>query len=158
MNKLFILLLLCVTSVLSCSRSGSTQLETSANTFNPTLAATVGADDYGMRKYVMAFLKRGPNRDLPKKEADALQAAHMENIGKLAESGKLSLAGPFMHDGDLRGIYVFNVETIEEAIRLTNTDPAIKAGSLVMELIPWYGSAALMKVNELHNQIAKINI
>lgn len=126
--------------------------------YNESLAIEVGADDYGMRKYVMAFLKRGPNRDQPKAEAEALQKAHMENINRLAESGLLCLAGPFMHDGELRGIYIFNVETIEEAERLTNTDPAIKAGSLVMELVPWYGSAALMKINDLHAQVAKINI
>lgn len=125
--------------------------------YDEKLAAEVGADDYGMRKYVMAFLKRGPNRDRSKEEADALQAAHMENIGRLAEEGLLSLAGPFFGDGELRGIYIFNVDSIEEAERLTNTDPAIKAGSLKMELMEWYGSAALMKVNEIHSQVAKIN-
>jgi len=50
------------------------------------------------------------------------------------------------------------VETVEEPEALTNSDPAIQAGSLVMELIPWYGSAALMEVNEIHQKIAKINI
>jgi len=126
--------------------------------YDEALATEVGADQYGMRKYVMAFLKRGPNRDRSKDEADALQMAHMQNIGRLAEEGLLSLAGPFLGEGELRGIYVFNVDSIEEAERLTKTDPAIKAGSLTMELVEWYGSAALMKVNEIHKQIAKVNI
>ena len=65
------------------------------------------------------------------------------------------LAGPFFGDGDIRGIYIFNVQSVEEAEALTNSDPAIKAGSLVMELKEWYGSAALMAVNELHHQVAK---
>lgn len=121
-------------------------------------AKEYGADDYGMKKYVMAFLKRGPNRSLDKDSANALQAAHMENIGKMAEAGKLVLAGPFFGNDDLRGIYIFNVTSIEEAEALTNTDPAIKAGSLVMELKEWYGSAALMAINDLHTEIAKINI
>lgn len=124
--------------------------------FDSIRAAKNGADEYGMKKYVMAFLKRGPNRDLSKEKANELQAAHMANIGRLAEAGKLVLAGPFFGDGDLRGIYIFDVETVEEAEALTNTDPAIKAGSLVMELIPWYGSAALMEVNEIHQKIAKV--
>lgn len=118
-------------------------------------AAKAGADDYGMRPYVMAFLKRGPNRDLPKAKADSLQMAHMANIGRMAEEGKLVLAGPFMGDGDLRGIYIFKVETVAEAEALTLTDPAIQAGSLVMELQPWYGSAALVELNELHYHYAK---
>ena len=48
--------------------------------------------------------------------------------------------------------------SIEEARALTATDPAIQVGSLVMELYPWYGSAGLKKVNELHSQLAKEEI
>ncbi|WP_245335294.1 YciI family protein [Shewanella sp. WXL01] len=118
-------------------------------------AKSVGADEYGMKRYVMAFLRKGPSRDRPKHEADELQAAHMANISRLAEEGKLVLAGPFFGDGELRGIYIFDVETVAEAKALTATDPAIKAGSLSMELVPWYGSAALMEINELHKQVAK---
>lgn len=117
------------------------------------LAIALGADDYGMKQYVMAFLKRGPNRDRTPAQAAELQKAHLENIGRLAEEGKLVLAGPFMDDGKMRGIYIFNVTTVEEAQELTATDPAIQAGSLVMELHPWYGSAALMKVNEIHESL-----
>ncbi len=113
------------------------------------------ADEYGMKKYVIAFLKTGPNRDLDQEAANALQAAHMENIGKMAEAGQLVLAGPFLTQGDLRGIYVFNVETIEEAKELTNSDPAIQAGSLIMELKEWYGSAAVMSINELHKKMTE---
>ncbi|WP_418358785.1 YciI family protein [Shewanella basaltis] len=123
--------------------------------FDQARATKNGADEYGMKRYVMAFLKRGPNRDRPKAEADELQRLHMANIGRLAEEGKLVLAGPFLGDGDLRGIYIFDVETLEQAKQLTATDPAIKAGSLIMELVPWYGSAALMEVNGIHNTLAK---
>ena len=126
--------------------------------FNRSLAKEMNADEYGMRKYVMAFLKKGPNRPTDKEEAAKLQAAHMENIGRLAKEGKLALAGPFLDNGELRGIYIFNVETIEEAKTLTETDPAIQAGSLVMELHPWYGSAALGLVNKYHDQLAKKKI
>jgi len=126
--------------------------------FDSIRAAKVGADDYGMHQYVMAFLKRGPNRDRSEEEAAKLQTAHMENIGRLAEEGKLVLAGPFLNDGDLRGIYIFDVKTVEEAKALVETDPAIQQGSLIMELMPWYGSAALMEVNEIHKKIAKIEI
>ncbi len=123
--------------------------------FDAELAKELGANPYGMRRYVMAFLKKGPNRDRDSLAAAQLQAAHLANIGKLAKEGKLSLAGPFLDDGVIRGIYIFNVTSIEEAKALTETDPAIQAGSLVMELHPWYGSAALMKVNEIHSHLAK---
>lgn len=123
--------------------------------YDQARAMKTGADEYGMKRYVMAFLKRGPNQDRTKAKADELQRLHMANIGRLAEEGKLVLAGPFLTDGELRGIYIFDVETIEQAQQLTATDPAIQAGSLVMELVPWYGSAALMEVNAIHNTLAK---
>jgi len=126
--------------------------------YDSVLAKKFGADDYGMKRYVMAFLKRGPNRSQDSATAAKLQRAHLDNIGRLAEEGTLVLAGPFFGNDDLRGIYIFNVETIEEAQRLTETDPAIQQGRLIMELIPWYGSAALMNVNEIHKRIAKISI
>ena len=126
--------------------------------FDSTLAAEIGADEYGMKSYVMAFLKAGPNRSSDPEEAARLQSAHMENISRMANEGKLVLAGPFLDNGELRGIYVFNVSTLEEAQALTESDPAVQAGSLVMELKPWYGSAALMQVNEIHERIAKVNI
>jgi len=106
----------------------------------------------------MAFLKKGPNRDLNKDSAMKLQMAHLKNINRLAEEGKLVLAGPFFGSQDLRGIYIFNVESIVEAEELTNTDPAIKAGSLEMELLEWYGSAALVGLNDIHNTLAKKGI
>ena len=122
-------------------------------TYDAALAGKLKADQYGMRTYVMAFLKAGPNRNRSREDAQELQQAHMANINRLAGEGKLVLAGPFADDGPLRGIYIFDVATVAEAEALTKTDPAIQAGSLVMELHPWYGSAALMMVNEVHAKI-----
>ena len=122
--------------------------------FDKEKALKFGADKYGMRKYVMAFLKRGPNRPSDPQKSEELQRAHLDNIGRMAQQGKLVIAGPFLDNGDLRGIYIFNVSSIKEAEELTNTDPAIIYGSLVMELKEWYGSAALMAVNEIHKTIA----
>ena len=123
--------------------------------FDPQLAAKLGADDYGMHKYVMALLKAGPNREQDAETAAELQRAHMANIQRLADEGVLVLAGPFMDGGELRGIYVFDVDSVEEARKLTASDPAIKAGRLVMELHPWYGSAAVKQINDTHTRISK---
>lgn len=117
------------------------------------LAQALGADEYGMKQYVMALLKAGPNRDRTPEEAAKLQKAHLDNIGRMAREGSLVLAGPFLDAGEVRGIYIFNVTSIEEARKLTETDPAIQAGSLMMELRPWYGSAGLMKVTEIHGML-----
>ena len=121
--------------------------------FDPVLAEALEADPYGMCSYVMAFLKAGPNRSQDSLEAARLQQAHLDNIKRMAEEGSLLLAGPFLDNGEVRGIYIFDVRTIAEAEALTNTDPAIQAGSLVMELHPWYGSAALKQLNDLHVRV-----
>ena len=87
-----------------------------------------------------AFLKRGPNRkegDDKNPEIQELQKAHIANIQRLAAIKKLLVAGPFGDNGDLRGIFVFRVGSLEEAQSLCATDPMVKAGRLVVELHPW---------------------
>jgi uncharacterized protein YciI len=124
--------------------------------YDEALAKKLGADNIGMKKYIMAFLLRGDRiSEYTPEQRSEIQAGHMANIGKMAEMGKLVLAGPFFGNEDLRGIYVFDVQSIDEAKALTETDPAIKAGVLKMDLKEWYGSAALMMVNEIHGKIAK---
>lgn len=151
------LLFACKAEEKQCKDESAMEAENELS-YDSTYAKHLGADDYGMKSYVMAFLKKGPNRDQDSATRADLQRAHLDNITRLAEEGKLVMAGPFLDDGDIRGIYIFNVTTVEEAEKLTNSDPAIKAGSLVMELHPWYGSAGLMEVNEIHKKIAKVKI
>lgn len=126
--------------------------------YDSAYAKKLGADDYGMKHYVMAFLKAGPNQTKDSAAAVQLQVAHLKNIQRMAREGKLVVAGPFLDEGLVRGIYIFNVATIDEAKKLTSTDPAIKAGSLVMELHPWYGSAALMETVRIHKRIEKKSV
>jgi uncharacterized protein len=98
-----------------------------------------GDTTYVMRRYVMVLLYRGKKAHKYSKEEKAkIQAGHMENIGRLANEGKLLVAGPFGDDTDLRGIFILDCESVEEAEKLVNTDPAVIAGTLRMELHPWW--------------------
>lgn len=112
-----------------------------------------GADPYGMRKYVMCFLKTGPNKDLPKDSVKKIVGLHLKNNEALANQGKLVLAGPFMDGTEWEGIFIFAVPTVEEARKLTDTDPGVQAGIFSVELHPWYGSAVLMDVPLLHKKV-----
>jgi hypothetical protein len=58
---------------------------------------------------------------------------------------------------EIRGIFIFDVATIEEARQLTSTDPAIIADALFMELHPWYGPVSLKEIPLLQKQIQKKN-
>lgn len=147
-----------ISILISCSSSkSSVDAQIEKGVYNAQLAAQYDADECGMKKYVIAFLKRGPYRDRSKEEADALQVALLANISRMAEKGVLILARPFFGDGEMRDIYIFDVDSIEKSEALTNIDPAIRAGSLEMELKEWYGSAALMAIPDLHTQIQKVS-
>lgn len=124
--------------------------------YDEKLAKSLNADERGMKKYVFCILKTGTNTTATKEESQKLFEGHMTNIGKLAKEGKLVLAGPFMkNDRNYRGIYIFNVETIEEAKALVATDPAIQSNLLEAELTPWYGTAALQEILKIHEKITK---
>ncbi len=124
--------------------------------YNEQLAKEVGADERGMKQYIFCILKTGSNTTATKEESDAYFKGHMDNIKRLAEEGKLAVAGPFMkNDKNYRGIFVLNVTTIEEAKVLVESDPAVAGKIFEYELTPWFASAALMKVSEIHKTIAK---
>ena len=89
-------------------------------------------------KAYFAFLTRG-EKWTPERtpQTEAVQKAHLANINRLAEMKKLVVAGPFGDNGRLRGIFVFKVATLEEAKELANTDPAVQAGRLALDVRPW---------------------
>ena len=88
--------------------------------------------------YYLRLLKRGPlwtPEETP--EVERLQAAHLAYGRKLREAGKLIINGPLLDNGDLRGVGIFRVGSLEEAQALSDADPAVLAGRLISELHPW---------------------
>lgn len=130
--------------------------QTQAPVFNKTLADSLDADKYGMKMYVMVILKTGSATITDKATVDSLFKGHMDNIGHLADRGKLIVAGPFQkNDKQYRGIFILNTKSLEEAKTLLQTDPAIKAKLLDTELFNWYGSAALPLYLKHHAEITE---
>lgn len=122
--------------------------------FDAALAERVGADERGMRSYVLVILKTGSARVPDGEVRKTMFAGHFANMERLSKEGKLALAGPFSDDpAGWRGLFLLAVDTIEEAQRLTETDPVIQHGEMVAEYHPWYGSAAAMMIPELHGQL-----
>jgi uncharacterized protein YciI len=92
-----------------------------------------------LKQYYFVMLVRGENASaIDSLSLVKIQEGHMANINKLAESGKLQIAGPFGDDGNWRGIFIFDVATEEEVIELLKDDPAIQAGRLAYEIHPWW--------------------
>ena len=131
-----------------------------APAFDAALAEKTGADERGMRAYVLVILKTGPNKIAAGPERDEMFKGHFANIKRLGDAGKLAVAGPFMAQKGVpsdgwRGLFIFAVPTVEEAQALVATDPVIQTGEMVAEFHPLYSSAALMLVNEAHGKVTK---
>lgn len=156
MNYTRSLLAIVVTSLVSTGLAADEPVR-KTTVFDPDLAATLGADERGMKKYVLCILKTGPkDAEIKGEERKNIFAGHFANISRLAEENKLAVAGPFgKNDRSYRGLYIFNVATVEEAEKLVVLDPAVKAGIFVPELTPLYGSAAMMTINETHKKLVK---
>jgi uncharacterized protein YciI len=125
--------------------------------YDVELATKLGADDYGMKKFVFVILKTGTNESTDKVLKDSCFTGHMNNIDRLVKEKKLIVAGPMVkNEKSYRGIFILDIPTIEEARVLLETDPAIKAKFLEPELYIWYGSAALSEYLEASDKVWKI--
>lgn len=127
--------------------SSNTQQDTatSNSNYDALLAEKLGGDAYGMKKYILVILKTGTNNTTDKTFINESFRGHLQNINRLVEQGKLIVAGPLgKNQNNYRGIFILNnINTLEEAKEILQTDPAVKAGLLDIELFNWYGSAAL---------------
>ncbi|MEZ5017755.1 MAG: YciI family protein [Flavipsychrobacter sp.] len=132
----YFIFLLSIT-ILSCNSESSD----STRNNQEALAANEFKDgEYTMKQYYFVMLKKGENRDenIDTAIVNELQRKHLANIDRLADEGKIIVAGPFGDDGDWRGIFIFNCDKQEEVEGLLNTDPMVAAKWLSYEIHPWW--------------------
>jgi uncharacterized protein YciI len=127
--------------------------------YDPDLAEKLGADDYGMKSYFLVILKTGMNTTTDKDLITQNFRGHLDNIQKLADEGKLIVAGPLgKNEDNYRGIFILNnISSIADAKELLLTDPAIKNGLLDYDIYTWYGSAALPEYLPISGKIRKLS-
>ncbi|MDQ3264808.1 MAG: YciI family protein [Myxococcota bacterium] len=107
----------------------------------PAKAQGSGEKKFEFEKYQLVILMRGPKRvDPPPPGIEKLQQAHLAHLTRMGEEGKMVLAGPFgdQQDPSYRGMCLYRVASIEEARRLAEADPMVKAGWLKVEVMTWY--------------------
>ena len=144
------LLVACTLHVHAQSPAGSVP-----STFDEALAKSVGADERGMRAFVLVILKTGPTPVPKGLERDEMFKGHFGNMTRLADEGVLAYAGPLDGVDGWRGLFILAVPDIETAKRHVATDPVIIKGEMVAEYHTHYGSAALMLINDAHKRIQK---
>lgn len=123
--------------------------------YHPDLAKALGADESGMRSYVLVILKTGPNKVADPVARTKMFQEHFANMERLAAEKKLAFAGPLDGVEGRRGIFILATDDIEQAKSYVATDPVIVQGEMVAEYHKLFGSAALMMVNDSHNRIRK---
>jgi uncharacterized protein YciI len=127
--------------------------------YDAELAKRLGGNKSGMKSYVLAILKTGPNDSkVAGPERSEVFKGHMANIQRLAGEGKLAVAGPFdKNESGFRGIFILNTAKLDEARAWVDTDPVVKSGIMIVDLYPWFGTAALMAPPEIHEKITAPN-
>lgn len=88
-------------------------------------------------RFTVALLILRPDAPyLDDEAASALQDAHMAHLADLHEAGYLLAAGPLVGDDTFRGLSILNVGP-EEARKLKEQDPAVRAGRFSVKVLPW---------------------
>jgi uncharacterized protein YciI len=92
-----------------------------------------------IRQYWLVVLTKGANRSQDSTVAAAIQKAHLDNINRLYNEGKIKVAGPFgKNEKGWQGIFIFDCATREEVETLLQSDKAVSSGRLQFEILPWY--------------------
>ncbi len=91
-----------------------------------------------LKRYVFMLLNEGPNRNQDSISVDKIMAGHLKQIREMAKAGKVVVAGPFDNGGKFRGILIFDVDSIAEAVRIESSDPAVITGRLEMQCFYWW--------------------
>jgi uncharacterized protein YciI len=91
---------------------------------------------------IVLLLKRDDAPQLDEAAEDELQDAHLDYLASLHEAGHLLAAGPVRGDR-IRGLSLLRVD-VDEARRLKEQDPAVRARVYELEILPWMVPAGAM--------------
>lgn len=116
------------------------------------LIMALGASSQSQSGKYFVFLNTNPDRaKLPEDEVNKIQTAHMANMDSLAKARRLMAAGPF-HGGG--GMQILAATSIEDAQKLVDSDPAVKAGRFNTEVYPLaFGVGGICPVNEPYDMV-----
>jgi uncharacterized protein len=91
-------------------------------------------------EYLLVLLWSARNRvELAEAEADRLQRQHLGHLEAMCGAGHLLVAGPLFDQRNhrLRGICIYRPDHTTKTRQLANSDPAVKAGQLEIEIMGW---------------------
>lgn len=107
--------------------------------------------------YTLVLLRRPADApQMSDAELDALQAQHLAYRAQLRREGPLVVNGPLGEQSDLamRGLSIFACD-IDEARRLTEGDPSVKAGRLAYDVMEWWVAAGSVSFPAANRQVGQ---
>lgn len=131
MNKLLVAVLFILTAPAAFSQEEDT-----------TRHFTVKEGDsvFYMKRYYLCIYISGTNRSQDSLTAAKIQKGHLEHLNTMYNKGVICMAGPFGDNTEKRGIVMFDVSSMKEAVEWIKKDPAVIAGRLTYEIHPWWGA------------------
>jgi uncharacterized protein YciI len=77
---------------------------------------------------------------------ERIQDEHVAFMTRLRDEGPLVTNGPVADQPDesLRGIAIYNADSLEDARSLAESDPAVRAGRLAVEIMTWFSPTQTM--------------
>ncbi|HEY6740807.1 MAG TPA: YciI family protein [Lapillicoccus sp.] len=103
----------------------------------------------------IVYLRRGDNPpELDEEASTALHHAHLAHLAQLGQQGIIAANGPLRDQSDptLRGMSVYTVD-VDEARRLAESDPAVRAGRFRVDIARWCVSAGRITFPEYDGQV-----
>lgn len=95
-----------------------------------------------IKQFWLVILKTGP-MDATIKDStvrSTLFAGHFANMERLYYDGILKVAGPFgKNEFTWRGLFILDCKTKEDAEEYVKTDPTVKAGVFIYDIVEWWG-------------------
>ncbi|MEU8073800.1 YciI family protein [Catellatospora citrea] len=94
-----------------------------------------------LESFELVMLRRPANpTEYGDAESRRIQAEHLAYLAGLRAAGRVVTNGPVLDtpDESLRGLVFFRTGSLEEARRLAEQDPAVRAGRLAVEVMTWW--------------------
>jgi uncharacterized protein YciI len=107
--------------------------------------------------YTVVILRwPSPMPEFTEEELSELQRQHLAYRAELGRQGVLVVNGPLMAQSDetLRGFSIFAC-SLDEARRLTEADPSVRAGRLTYEVMEWWTRAGALAFPQAHRQVGE---
>ena len=94
-----------------------------------------------LEAFELVVLRRPPGApEYDEATLDRLQAEHIAYMASLRDAGHVVTNGPVLDQPDesVRGLVFFRVGSVDEARRLAERDPAVRAGRLAVDAMTWW--------------------